>query len=278
MKHAIVLIAALLVAAAPARAGQLEATGNTIVMRSRVPLESKQVKGGPYSADVENEHVQVLADGNRIVKRSTGRVYRDAEGRVRREDDRGTGVASISIVDPVAGVSYLLDPENHVAWRTPTPMILKKLDEVKALTEEQAVALTGATSKLAAVKSKLDALTFETTSGRVNVRRGDVAPEERRDEALDARTIEGVTAEGRRTTTIIPAGAIGNDLPIVSTSEQWTSPDLQVLVLSDRKDPRSGDSTYRLLNIRKGDPDPSLFQVPPDYTVRETGIRRQDVR
>jgi hypothetical protein len=187
-------------------------------------------------------------------------------------------VASISIVDPVAGVSYLLDPENHVAWRTPTPMILKKLDEVKALTEEQAVALTGATSKLAAVKSKLDALTFETTSGRVNVRRGDVAPEERRDEALDARTIEGVTAEGRRTTTIIPAGAIGNDLPIVSTSEQWTSPDLQVLVLSDRKDPRSGDSTYRLLNIRKGDPDPSLFQVPPDYTVRETGIRRQDVR
>jgi len=57
-------------------------------------------------------------------------------------------------------------------------------------------------------------------------------------------------------------------------SEEWTSPDLQVLVLTDRKDPRNGDSSYKLQAIQRGDPSPSLFQVPSDYEVRETGIRR----
>jgi hypothetical protein len=77
-------------------------------------------------------------------------------------------------------------------------------------------------------------------------------------------------------TTTIAAGAVGNDLPIVVTSEEWTSPDLQVLVLTERKDPRNGDSSYRLLNISRSEPDPSLFQVPSDYTIKETGIRRME--
>ena len=56
----------------------------------RAPLEGKVVKGAPYSAEIETESVQTLGDGNRIVHRSTGRVYRDAEGRVRREDKSGS--------------------------------------------------------------------------------------------------------------------------------------------------------------------------------------------
>jgi hypothetical protein len=93
---------------------------------------------------------------------------------------------------------------------------------------------------------------------------------------LAPRTLEGVRVEGRATTTIA-AGAIGNELPIVAVSEEWTSPDLQVLVLTQRKDPRNGDSSYRLVNVVRREPDPSLFQVPADYTVKETGIRRLEL-
>ena len=75
-------------------------------------------------------------------------------------------------------------------------------------------------------------------------------------------------------TKTIAVGAIGNEWPITIVSEEWTSPDLQVLVLTERKDPRNGDSSYKLQRIQRGDPSPSLFQVPSDYEVRETGIRR----
>jgi hypothetical protein len=38
------------------------------------------VKGAPYSATINNESVQTLADGNRIVQTNTGTVYRDSQG------------------------------------------------------------------------------------------------------------------------------------------------------------------------------------------------------
>ncbi len=78
--------------------------------------------------------------------------------------------------------------------------------------------------------------------------------------------LEGVPVEGRRSTTTIRPGAIGNDLPITITSEEWSSPALKVLVMTPRSDPRTGDTTYRLTNIVRAEPDPALFQVPPGFT------------
>jgi hypothetical protein len=91
---------------------------------------------------------------------------------------------------------------------------------------------------------------------------------------LEHKTIEGVAVDGRKTTTVIPAGRIGNEQPITITSEEWRSPELNILVLTKHSDPRSGDSSYRLVNIIRAEPDRSLFMVPPDYTVKETGIRK----
>jgi hypothetical protein len=48
-----------------------------------------------------------------------------------------------------------------------------------------------------------------------------------------------------------------------------------VLVMTHHIDPRLGESSYRLTNIVRGEPDPSLFQVPAGFTVKETGIRRE---
>jgi hypothetical protein len=86
---------------------------------------------------------------------------------------------------------------------------------------------------------------------------------------LGTRTIEGVTAQGTRTTRTIPAGEVGNEQPLVITSETWYSPDLKVLVLSKAEDPRIGVTTYRLTNISRAEPAASLFEVPAEYTVTD---------
>src|SRR6185295_16289044 len=80
-----------------------------------IAIEARVVKGQPYSAEVVSESIQTLADGNRIVQKTTGRVYRDSEGRIRREEDRPSGGATISITDSVAGTTYTLDPQNRTA-------------------------------------------------------------------------------------------------------------------------------------------------------------------
>jgi hypothetical protein len=85
-------------------------------------------------------------------------------------------------------------------------------------------------------------------------------------ESLGSQVIEGVLAEGRRVTHTIPAGEVGNERPLVITSEVWTSPELHAVVLSKRNDPRFGETVYRLTDISRTEPDASLFQVPSSFT------------
>ncbi len=93
-------------------------------------------------------------------------------------------------------------------------------------------------------------------------------------EALDPQVIEGLNATGTRTTTTIPAGQVGNAQEIKIVSEQWTSDELQLLVMTKHSDPRSGETLYRLRNVLRAEPDPSLFAVPADYTIRDAALRQ----
>jgi hypothetical protein len=90
-------------------------------------------------------------------------------------------------------------------------------------------------------------------------------------EHLGRQIVEGVEAEGTRSTTTIPAGQIGNELPLTIVSERWFSPELKVLILSRQTDPRFGETTYRLTNIVRAEPSPDLFEPPPEFTVVEPG-------
>ena len=74
-------------------------------------------------------------------------------------------------------------------------------------------------------------------------------------------------AEGIRVTRTIPAGAIGNDKPIEVVTERWYSSDLQIAVMTIHTDPMMGTVTSKLVNVIRGDPDASLFQVPSDYKI-----------
>lgn len=87
-------------------------------------------------------------------------------------------------------------------------------------------------------------------------------------EQLGTQIIEGVEAEGARSTITIPAGQLGNELPIKVVTERWYSPELKVVVLTKHDDPRTGIDTYRLTNIVRGEPARSLFEVPADYTLK----------
>lgn len=266
MKHPIVVLSAIFASAVVINAQQVVTLSTS---GGYVTIESTPLKGAPYSADTVNESTQALADGNRIVQHTAGRVYRDGEGRTRREEDHASGSPSVSITDPVAGVSYTLDAANHIAWKTSTgagAMILQ--DALKRRVEEAQVQA----NVLLKVENGMAPASVGFARSGGGGRGGD--NQQHNEETLAPRQIEGVLAEGHRNTTMIPAGSIGNEQPITIVSEEWKSPDLGVLVMTSHKDPRNGESSYRLANIVRGEPDGSLFQVPPDYTIKETGVRR----
>lgn len=85
---------------------------------------------------------------------------------------------------------------------------------------------------------------------------------------LPAREIEGLRANGERTTWTIEAGKLGNEKPIEIVREVWTSPELMVTVATRDFDPRSGEVVYRLANLKRGEPDPALMKVPADFSKK----------
>jgi hypothetical protein len=214
----------------------------------------------------------------------------------------------ISINDPVAGVSYNLNSNMKTAHKVTMPRLAdpsgfakeraelkEKIDKLRAAgATEAGVNVTNEVviKEGASVAYSSVARTGVATGGGAGggaVIRG-VRPSmpmpvgggvfswtsdaEVNQEQLAPQTIEGVVAEGTRATFTIAAGKIGNERPIVTVNERWYSQELQAVVLSKNSDPRMGETTYRLTNIDRSEPDPSLFQVPTDYRVEEGGFNR----
>lgn len=88
-------------------------------------------------------------------------------------------------------------------------------------------------------------------------------------EDLQPQTIAGVYSTGRRHMLTIPAGREGNDRDIHVTEDTWTSPDLKIRMRNATDDPRIGNITMEVTELERNEPDPALFQIPPDYKVTE---------
>jgi len=209
----------------------------------RFGRDMKVVKGQPYSADVVSVTTQVLGDGTKIVKNTSGAVYRDSEGRTRREETGAQNQKFVSIFDPVAGVSYTLNPANKTAS--------------KSAIHSPAPGGSGH-GHPGGPPAATAADPTTTRNGRTRVM-----------EDLGTQTIEGVVAQGRRTTITIAAGTMGNDRDIKVVDETWIATDLHVIVQSHHSDPWTGDVTYKLSNFRRAEPAQTLFQAPADYQVQE---------
>ncbi len=94
---------------------------------------------------------------------------------------------------------------------------------------------------------------------------------ERVREDLGSKNVEGVIAQGTRVTETIPAGQIGNQLPIKVVDEVWHSAELQMDVMTTHSDPRTGEVVYKLTNINRANPPRALFEPPADYTITGPG-------
>jgi hypothetical protein len=239
--------------------------GDFVFMRTEGGMENKIVKNSPYSAQSVSEFTQTLADGNRIHRTTSGSIARDSEGRTRREQamtaigqmsGSAETVKSVMIHDPVAGVTYSLEPHSHAAHVSHNATFNLRVNKETA--ERMA------TEKMAAEKMSAEAMAKLKTRVRG-------AEPNTKSEELGSQVMEGVSVQGKRVTRTIPAGDIGNDRPLEIVTETWFSPELQVVVMSRTTDPRSGDSVYKLTNVSRGEPDRSLFEVPADYQIREEG-------
>src|SRR5271165_2788311 len=204
------------------------------------------VAGAPYIAIAVVESKQTLADGNTINRRAQTNIFRDGQGRTRRETTlpavgplaaSGQPKTFVMIFDPVASTSFVLHPDTKVAEKLPTRPAGGKQN-----TEDFQAKFESRMSK-------------EIAAGTL------------KKDDLGMQLIAGISAQGTRYTHTIAAGQMGNEKPIVVTSERWYSPDLQIVVKTTRNDPRFGETSYTLTSIQRQEPAATLFAVPADYSV-----------
>lgn len=300
----------------------------------------KIVRGAPFSAEAISESIQVLVDGNRIIRTSTNKMFRDSNGRFRREGISNPGTAfgayfemqpTILILDPVNGFKYVLNLDSKTArkYTLRIPRIATTVGGkfftynaqgtvATATTGGQSTGpgtanggvIQGTASSPAAAQSEADAATAAKKAREEFARAAETFPKmadaakaeleglktttrvlkthntgtpftefgnaamiglgyktESKVEDLGKREFEGVEADGTRTITTIPAGAIGNERPIDIIYERWYSKDLEMILSSKHSDPRFGDQTYKLVNIIRVDPELTLFTLPADFKL-----------
>jgi TonB family protein len=322
-------------------------------------FDNRLVKGAPFFADTVSETIQTLPDGNRIVQRSEGRIYRDSLGRTRSERTYQMGGTSeqkqtINIYDPVIGASYSLDPETKTARKNsyiriapqtsppppPLPSIKANAEAVKKLAVSggvlqgkaikkvqppyppiaRAARASGAVQVQVTISETGEVIDAIVIGGHPLLR--DAALQAARQwvfkptevagapvkvqgiltfnftlndeepapyttaknmpkyvtnsEQLGKQMVEGAECEGSRVVTTMPAGMIGNERPIETVNETWYSPELKMMILSKRSDPRFGESSYRVTNIGRSESDASLFQIPSDYTIIDSAPQKAE--
>jgi len=236
--------------------------------------DGKPITGAPYTATASTEVTQVLGDGNRIINKTTASLARDSQGRTRREESIGmvgpwqvNGPRLVFINDPTTQTNYILDVNNQLASVINVGNLSKQVVSRMNLPGK----VPPLPPPLPGPPSGAGVTMLAQAGGNVTFIQkgpGGDQPEDVKTESLGVQMMEGVSVEGKRTTRTIPAGQIGNVQPIETTSEVWYSPDLQAVVMSKHSDPRFGETTYQLTGIQRAEPDHSLFEVPPGYTIQ----------
>lgn len=198
------------------------------------------VTGKPFSGRDSIEWTRALEDGSTVTTHLTALVARDGQGRIRRERVKFVPANSNQQSKPFE--ITILDPAEHT--RTICDMAAHHCS----------VANYSMPVKFAPI-----------TAGPLDNGKRFLARE-----SLGTNTIDDLNVLGTRETLTINAGVIGNNQPVVTTREFWYSSDLEINLSVTRKDPREGTQVLQIVDLSRTEPDPSLFQVPADFTVDDT--------
>jgi hypothetical protein len=221
----------------------------------------KVVTGEPYTATVTTTSVEKLVNGTTITHTSTITEARDSDGRTYRlvttpAAGSSSGFTRTTVMDPVAHTMTEWSSQSTTA--TQFQLRTNPRGEGGAWTGNGGAG--GGAGNAAVSGATGGPWAGGTGGGRFHAQVTKTT--------LPAQTLAGVNAEGVRTTMAIPAGTQGNDKPMVSVRELWTSPDLKIVLLETSDDPREGSRKTEVNSLTPGQPDPTLFQVPQGYTVK----------
>jgi len=229
-------------------------------------LDSLLVTNQPFSTVFDSETVQTRAGGTPVTTRVVTKIYRDAAGRTRREQNfypagatpgANDAAQSVSIYDPVARWKYSLNAAARTAERYKLPTALP----TGAIFNNQVPLVTRIFRN---ENPQTGTVAAYTLSAPVLL-------------PLGNQTIAGGAASGWRVTMRVPAGALGNSTAMDAVYEMWFALDLKLLVKCTVTNPTSGSHTLLARTISRTAPAAALFTVPADYTTREMGTVRTDL-
>jgi hypothetical protein len=246
------------------------------------------VTGEPYQAEKVTRSVQKLSDGTVITHETRGMIARYAQGRMREElyishfgNMNGRQMElefqSATVGDPVTHTMLIwnggpakIATQMQLPSR-PSPLrVAPKPGEIQMLKEDAPPPVVARTPRNGTGTVSLGTMpNLGMPNSPLIVAGGFGSNADVKTEQLGQQSIEGVLVTGKRVTTTIATGAVGNDRPIVVVHEEWRSPELKIVVKTIDSDPRTGEQTMELQELARADPDPSLFQAPAGYQVKD---------
>jgi hypothetical protein len=238
---------------------QIGSGGGTVsVSAGSVAMSLNGIANKPYSATVKATVVQKLADGTTITRVNTTKEARDSEGRTMHQTS-----FDVPNGEPAMVNTSVFDPVSHTMTHW---MSQSKQATVFHMPDPKSLATNPPAQKTVPAGGQsgpADGQAQSATAARLARIR------DRQREQLGGKTIAGVYAEGTRITMTTPEGAVGNDRPFTTVSETWRSAELDIILLSVNEDPRTGTRTREVTDLDRAEPDPSVFQVPEGYTVKD---------
>lgn len=211
----------------------------------------------PYTAHFRTTTVQTLANGVTVTRETTEIRALDAQG---RHYFAMTTPAAEQM--PERKMITVSDPANGTITKWTSPG--KTVTVQKRALNSEGCWSTGV------VQASTDAmLENDHVKDVVDASSAPARPKQFKNESEDlgTQTIQGVVAQGRRTTDTIPTGTVGNDAPLIRTTEAWSSKTVPFMVRLITDDPRFGKTTRELVEFSQAEPDEALFQPPEGYQI-----------
>jgi hypothetical protein len=202
----------------------------------------------PLLAVVNTQSSEILPNGTTLNRKTLSAIARDGHGRIFNErrplipvsETATPPILSIHVYDPQTRTNTFMDPQSRVAWQS---TLNRPPSAVPP--EVGSIPVAGSTPASPYIK----------------------------EEDLGTRRMEGVDVHGIRDMQTIPAETNGGK-EITVVDECWYSEDLRLNMLAIHKDPRTGEQTTTVTQVTRGEPDPTIFEIPQGYKVNHRGAQQ----